>query len=58
MRAGPASKLCRETVSAAALGELAARVHAPQAALVEAAAAARALRTDAKTKGAIDAGAR
>ena len=58
MRAGPASRTRRETVSASALGELAARVHAPKAALVEAAAAARALRTNATTKVATNAGAR
>ena len=58
MRAEPASRTRRETVSAAALGELAAQVHAPKAALVEAAAAARALRTNATTKVATDAGAR
>ena len=50
MRAGPASRTRRETVSAAGLGELAAQENAPTAALVEAAAAARALQTNATNK--------
>ncbi len=50
MRAGPASRTRRETVSAAGLGELAAQEHAPTAALVEAAAAALACQIDATNK--------
>lgn len=48
MRAGPSPKTHRVTVSAAVPGELAAQEHAPTAAPVVAAVAARALRTKAK----------
>jgi len=47
---GPASRTRRETVSAAVLVELAAQEHAPTAAQVEAAVAARALQPEATTK--------